>query len=156
MEEIINIILNTPNDTELGTAIRNLYYESPELFDQNDKYLRLFAEFDNFKKRSYKERGDIENRAKMDAIDPLLELYDDLYYSLKNSPVDNDGIQIVYDKLGRKLLTIGIVEVSTEIYDSEVHEVISVIGTGKEIIDVVSKGYSINGVIYRYPKVVLG
>ena len=156
MEEIVNIILSHPNDAELGAAIRAAHTQSPELFVESDKYLRLFAEFDNFRKRTNKERADVENRAKMNAVDPLLELYDDLYYSLKNSKGDNTGIQLVYDKLGRKLASVGINEVQTTEYDMNVHEVISTMGTGKKILDVLSKGYSIDGNIYRYPKVVLG
>lgn len=157
MKEIIELITNNPNDTELGAAIRTLFLNTPELFSEEDKYLRLYAEFENFRKRTQKERSGLITQAKMEALEPILDLNDELHYAIKNSPVNEaNGLQILSDKLNNRLLTLGIQPVPTDVYDVDVHEVISVIGEGKNIIDVLSKGYIVNDVVYRHPKVVLG
>jgi molecular chaperone GrpE len=157
MEEIIILINSNPNDAELGQNIRSLYQNSPDLFIDDDKYIRLYAEFDNFRKRTQKERLDLISKAKMDALEPLFDLSDELLYAIKNSPPSaSNGFVMLSDKLNNKLSSLGIEIVQTDTYDIDKHEVISVVGQGKEIIDTLSRGYSINGVIYRHPKVVLG
>lgn len=157
MKEIIELIATNPNDAELGAAIRAIHQNSPELFSEEDKYLRLYAEFENFRKRTQKERLGLISQAKMEALEPLLDLSDELHYAIKNSPVNEaNGLQILSDKLNNRLLALGIRQVPTDVYDVDAHEVISVVGEGKNIIDVLSKGYIVNDVVYRHPKVVLG
>jgi len=69
---------------------------------------------------------------------------------------DSEGLNIILSKVTNFLKSQGIEEIQTEKYDSDLHEVISVIETGEEkIVDVVSKGYTIDGKPFRYPKIVL-
>jgi len=122
----------------------------------NDKYLRLYAEFENYKRRSQKEKEDIRNLTKVDTLHAILDIDNDISIAL-NHVKDKEGINLILSKLEKFLISQGIEVVQTEKYDSDIHEVISTVETGEEkIIDVVSKGYALNGKIIRYPKVVLG
>jgi molecular chaperone GrpE (heat shock protein) len=88
-------------------------------------------------------------------LNSILDLDNDLHIA-KKSIGDSEGINIILNKVQNFLKTQGIEEIQTDIYDSDLHEVISMLETGEEkIIDVVSKGYSINGKPFRYPKVIL-
>ena len=157
MEEIVNLIINTPNDSDLGSQLRALYQSSPDAFNNNDKFLRLYAEFENYKKRVSNERAILVNKTKLESISSLLDFNDELYYAIKNLPAnETEGLLILSDKLNSRLVAMGIMEIQTDIYDMDQHDVISAIGDDKKIVDVISKGYSIDGVIYRHPKVVLG
>lgn len=120
----------------------------------NDKYLRLFAEFDNYKKRTQKEKEDIRISTKTNMLSSILDIDTDLSIAMKNSK--DEGLKLIVSKLDNFLKSQGIESIQTDKYDPDLHEVISVIETGDEkIIDVVSKGYSMNGKPFRFPKVVI-
>jgi molecular chaperone GrpE (heat shock protein) len=75
---------------------------------------------------------------------------------LKKSVSDSEGINIILNKINTFLKSQGIEEIQTDEYDPDIHEVVSVLNTGEQkIVDVVSKGYSINGKPFRYPKIIL-
>ena len=121
-----------------------------------DKYLRLFAEFDNYKKRTNKEKEEIKVATKTNMISPILDLDSDLAIAMKNTK-DDSGIKLIVSKLEKFLNSQGIQSIQTETYDPDIHEVISILEVGKEsIVDVVSKGYSLNGKPFRFPKIILG
>ena len=120
-----------------------------------DSYLRLYAEFENYKKRVQKEKEDLVLNTKTKMLNSILDLDNDLHIAKKNIQ-DSEGLNIIMSKVSNFLKTQGIEEIQTESYDSDLHEVVSVLETGDEkIIDVVSKGYSINGKPFRYPKIIL-
>ncbi len=120
-----------------------------------DSYLRLYAEFENYKKRVQKEKEDLVLNTKTKMLNSILDLDNDLHIAKKNIQ-DSDGLNIIMNKVSNFLKTQGIEEIPTDSYDSDLHEVVSVLETGEEkIIDVVSKGYSINGKPFRYPKIIL-
>lgn len=134
-----------------------------------DKYLRLFAEFENFKKRMRKENANLISTASeslMKAILPVLDDFDrakQLSDDEKSSEHFTEGVTLVYEKLFSILKTRGLVqEESTGVdFDSEIHEAIAEIPAADEsqkgkIIDTVEKGYKLNDKIIRYPKVVVG
>ena len=124
--------------------------------EADDKYLRLLAEFDNYKKRTLKEKEDIKTSVKTDVLNSILDLDSDLSLALKNITID-DGIKLIMSKIDKFLQNQNVECIQTENYDSDIHEVISILNVGEQkIIDVVSKGYSINGKIVRYPKIILG
>lgn len=163
--DIIKQIEETPNDMELGKKNRDLYLLRKDSLkeiepNEDDKYIRLLAEFDNFKKRTIQEKSAIKDKATMDSIEPMLTLYDELTLSLKTISDENTiiGINLMLDKVSKSLKNLGIEEIQTETYDPEVHDVISVLGNSdsNKIIDVISKGYTINGNIFKHPKVVIG
>lgn len=130
-----------------------------KLSESEDKYVRLFAEFDNYKKRVQKEKEDIKNNTKISMITSILDMDNDIAIAIKNikDDVTREGVELIAQKLERFLKNQGIESIQTETYDDELHEVISVVPTGKnEVIDVVSKGYMLNGKPFRHPKIVIG
>lgn len=125
------------------------------LKESEDRYVRLMAEFDNYKKRTSKEKEDIRMSTKISTISAVLDMHSDLSLAMKSKK--DDGLSLIMSKLESSLKNQGIEIIQTETYDSEIHEVIAVQEIGQEkIIDVVSQGYSINGKPFRYPKIVLG
>jgi molecular chaperone GrpE len=121
----------------------------------NDKYLRLYAEFENYKKRSLKEKEELRNSIKINTLSVLLDIDNDL--SIAYSKVEKtEGIELIMSKLEKSLKSEGIEVIQSDTYDPDVHEVVSIVNTGKEgIYEVVSRGYTLNGKIIRYPKVIL-
>jgi molecular chaperone GrpE (heat shock protein) len=86
-----------------------------------------------------------------------LDLDSDLSIAMKNNKGDNEGLKLIMSKLEKFLNNQGVESIQTETYDSDLHEVISVLDVGEEaIIDVVSKGYTLNGKPFRFPKIILG
>jgi molecular chaperone GrpE len=122
----------------------------------HDSYMRLYAEFDNYKKRTSKEKEDLISNTKVKMLQSILDMDNDLHFALKNSPEDS-GIKLIAQKIETFLKSQGIETIQTENYDEDLHEVISVLEVGEsKIIDVASKGYTLNGKPFRYPKIVLG
>lgn len=154
IEEILNLKNKYHNDNDLGKEVRK-YLNDTEISDFKDKYIRLFAEFDNFKKRSIKDREDIRNSTKTSVLTSILDLDNDLSIAYKQINTDKDGIELILSKIEIFLNSQGIKSIQTNTYDPDLHEVIS-ITDGVGIIDVVSKGYSIDGKPFRFPKIILG
>ena len=140
-----------------------------QIKELEDKYLRLFAEFENFKKRMRKENLNLISTASEEVMKAILPVLDDfdrakLMAEDENSPENfSEGVHLVYDKLFSVLKSKGLIpEDSTgEDFDSEKHEAIAEIPVPDEskkgkIIDTVEKGYRLNDKIIRYPKVVVG
>jgi molecular chaperone GrpE len=130
-----------------------------KLSESEDKYVRLFAEFDNYKKRVQKEKEDIKNNTKVSMLTSILDMDSDISIAIKNikDDITREGVELIAQKLDRFLKNQGIESIQTETYDDELHDVISVVPTGKtEVIDVVSKGYMLNGKPFRHPKIVIG
>lgn len=126
-----------------------------KLIESENKYIRLYADFENYKKRSKKEKEDLITNTKIKLLQSILDMDNDLNFALKSNG-DNDGINLIISKLNSFLKSQGIETIQTETYDEELHEVISVIpGESEKIIDVVSKGYTLNGKPFRYPKIIL-
>jgi molecular chaperone GrpE len=122
-----------------------------------DKYLRLLAEFDNYKKRVSKEKEDLRINTKTQMLSTILDMDSDLALAKKNIKEENEGLNLILSKFDTFLSSLGVESIQTETYDSDLHEVISVIEIGDEkIVDVISKGYTIGGKPFRYPKIVLG
>lgn len=123
---------------------------------ENDKYTRLYADFENYKKRHQKEKEEIARTIKTNMLDAILDLDNDLHIAEKSLP--SDGLKLILSKLDTFLKKQGIEYVQDSKYDPDLHEVISMVGDGQgdpKIIDVISRGYLLNGKIIRYPKVIL-
>jgi molecular chaperone GrpE len=126
--------------------------------DWKDSYVRLYADFENYKKRVLKEKEEIKNSTKLQSLNAILDLDNDLHIALKMIKDEKTlkDIQFISDKFKNFLNSQGIEEVPIDKYDDNLHEVISVINTGTEgIVSVVSKGYTLNGKIIKYPKVII-
>ena len=133
----------------------NLEVLNDKLIESENKYIRLYADFENYKKRSQKEKEDLITNTKIKLLQSILDMDNDLNFALKSNGY-NDWINLIISKLDNFLKSQGIETIQTETYDEELHEVISVIpGDSEKIIDVVSKGYTLNGKPFRYPKIIL-
>lgn len=127
-----------------------------KLQESEDKYLRLYADFENYRRRVQKEKEDLSLSIKTKMISSILDMDNDISIALKSMDKVDDGVLLIAQKLESFLKSQGIEAIQTESYDEDLHEVISVVETGeKKILDVVSKGYSINGSPFRYPKIIL-
>jgi len=140
-----------------------------QLSEAKDKYLRLFAEFDNFKKRNIRERMDLLKNASQSAFSALLPVIDD-FDRAKNSADDesseesfSEGVSLVYNKLNSILNNKGLkkMESTGELFDPELHEAITKIPAPSEemkgkVIDTIESGFYLNDKIIRHAKVVVG
>jgi len=129
-----------------------------KLAQAEDKYVRLYAEFENYKRRVAKEKEELKFNTKVSMITPILDMDNDVSIAIKNIKDEStkEGVQLIAHKLENFLKSQGIESIQTETYDEDLHEVISIVPTGKkEVIDVVSKGYMLNGKPFRHPKIVI-
>lgn len=135
----------------------------------NDKYLRLYSEFDNFRKRTAKEKIDLMQSAGEDVFKSILPVLDDFERAIKsnNETTDvkavNDGVNLIFNKLKSSLTQKGLSEMKTlgETFDADIHEAITNIPAPSEelkgkVVEELEKGYSLNGKIIRFAKVVIG
>lgn len=140
-----------------------------ELAKEKDKFLRLFAEFENFKKRTSKERMDLFKTAGQEVIVSLLPILDDFDRALKELSKSEDkemfkGVELINNKFNETLKNKGLEQIEVkqgDAFDAEVHDAITQIPApdkklkGK-ILDVVEKGFKLGDRIIRHPKVVVG
>jgi molecular chaperone GrpE len=138
-----------------------------ELQEQKEKYLRLYAEFDNFKRRTAKERVELIQTAGKEVIQGLLEVMDDMDRAEKQMNNSSDigiireGIQLVFHKFRSNMQSKGLKEMESigKEFNPDIHEAITEIpspGNEGKIIDQVEKGYYLNDKIIRFAKVVVG
>jgi molecular chaperone GrpE len=140
-----------------------------DLAIEKDRFLRLFAEFENFKKRTSKERMDLFKTAGQDVMLSLLPVLDDFDRALKEISKSEDqelfkGVELINNKLKETLKSKGLEEIGVDQgdkFDAEVHDAITQIPAPSKklkgkIIDVVEKGFKLGDKIIRHPKVVVG
>jgi molecular chaperone GrpE len=130
-----------------------------QLKEVNNKYVLLYADFENYKRRVIKEKEEIKNNTKVSMITSILDMDNDIALAIKNIKDESarDGVQLIANKVETFLKKHGIEPIQTETYDRDLHEVISILPIGEsKIIDVVSKGYTLDGKPFRYPKIILG
>jgi molecular chaperone GrpE len=162
------------NGQEQATAAENIQNTDleklqQEVNEQRDKYLRLFAEFDNFKKRSAKEKRDFALVAGQDIVKDLLPIIDDIKRANQSFTKDNskenyaDGLHLICEKFVKTLQNKGLKEMESigADFDFEKHEAIAEIPAPNEeqkgkVVDEVEAGYTLNNVIIRYAKVIVG
>ncbi|PQJ78410.1 nucleotide exchange factor GrpE [Polaribacter porphyrae] len=136
---------------------------------EKDKFLRLFAEFENYKKRTTKERIELFKTASQELMTALLPIMDDFDRGLSEIKKAKDkellkGMELINGKLKNTLTQKGLVAIEVkagDIFDAEIHEAITQIPAPSEdmkgkVIDCIEKGYKLGEKIIRYPKVVIG
>jgi molecular chaperone GrpE len=160
-----NTHLSNPEE-ELGE--NNTEKLEAEIQEQKDKYLRLFAEFDNFKRRTAKERMDLIQTASKEFAIALLDVADDMDRAEKQISQSEDinqvkeGVQLVFNKMRSTLQQKGIkaMECIDTDFNVELHEAVTEIPAGEEkagkVVDELQKGYFMNDKIIRFAKVVVG
>lgn len=140
-----------------------------DLAKEKKEYLFLMAEFDNFRKRTLKEKSEIIKNAGENVLKGLLPIMDDFERAIKASESSEDsaaikeGVVLIYNKLKKYLQQNGVKEIdpADDTFDTEKHEAISVVPIPDEskkgkILDTVEKGYMINDKVLRHAKVVVG
>lgn len=145
--------------------IKQLEEKNREL---NDKYLRLFSDFDNFRKRNIKERLELTKTASAEITEAVLPVLDDLERAYKSATENPDiealteGLNLIQTKLKTTLKHKGLEEIPTigEEFDTDFHEAITNIPASDEkqkgkVVDEVQKGYMLNGKVLRFAKVVV-
>jgi len=134
-----------------------------------DKFVRKVAEFDNFKRRTSKERIELIGTANRETVTALLPIVDDFERAIKAANDDtstepiSEGVMMVYNKLINILMQKGLkaMESTGEVFNPDLHEALTEIPAPSEemkgkIIDTIEKGYYLNEKIIRYPRVVVG
>ncbi len=140
-----------------------------QLAEINDKYLRLFSDFDNYRKRTAKERIELAKTAGEDFFKAILPVLDDFERGLKamNEAADvnalKEGVDLIYNKLNNTLTSKGLEPLTSigNTFDADIHEAITNIPAPSEdmkgkVIDEVERGYALNGKVIRYAKVIVG
>jgi molecular chaperone GrpE len=135
-----------------------------QIAELKDKQLRLFAEFENFKKRTAKERIELYKTAGENILTSLLPILDDFERSIKaNTDKEDEGVQLIYNKFKSTLESKGLKAMDDsvgEILNTDFHEAITNVPAPSEelkgkIIDTIEKGYFLNEKVIRYAKVVV-
>ena len=174
---IQDLINTTEQDTiqdvapeEIATEILTLEEQlTKDLATEKDRYLRLFAEFENYKRRTSKERMDLYKTANQEVLQAMLPVVDDFDRAIiEISKSDNDvllqGVTLIHEKLKSTLVSKGLEEVAVktgDIFDADFAEAITQIPAPSpnlkgKIVDVIEKGYKLGDKIIRFPKVVIG
>jgi molecular chaperone GrpE len=178
-QEELNETVNS-TETEEGTEETTETIETPEeviiektdeekIADLNNKYVRLYSDFDNFRKRTIKEKADIIGMATGNLMKDLLTVLDDFDRAIANNKKSEDldgvkeGFKLIHSKFDSILKGKGleVVDATGEVFNADIHEAITNIPAPKKsdigkVIDCVEKGYNLKGKSIRYPKVVVG
>jgi len=164
-EEIANsqgTIENALNGTENKEEIAE---EKDELSEMKEKYLRLYSDFENFRKRTAKEKIDLIQGASAQLIIELLPVMDDYERALANAPIGeiSEGTQLIFNRLNSILLAKGLKELPAkgEVFDADLHDCITQFPAPTEaekgkVVEVIEKGYTLNEKVIRFAKVVVG
>jgi molecular chaperone GrpE len=172
-EEVINEqeTVQVEDNQEVEAEIVKEEPTTEELLQaEKDKFLRLFAEFENYKKRTSRERIELFKTAGQELMTSLLPIIDDFERALTHIEDDKEaeelrkGVLLIYQKFYNTLELKGLSKVETkagDTFDAEIHEAITQIPAPSEdlkgkVIDCVEKGYKLGDKIIRYPKVVIG
>ena len=155
--------------TEEDKLAQELEKANEQIEEQKDKYLRLSAEFDNYRKRTMKEKAELILNGGEKSISSILPIVDDFERALKNMETATDvaavkeGVELIYNKFMSVLGQNGVkvIETKEQPLDTDYHEAIAVIPAPNEalkgkILDCVQTGYILNDKVIRHAKVVVG
>jgi len=172
-EEMDDVTLENANNAgEEQTAAEELSTEeqlAKDLANEKDKYLRLFAEFENYKRRTSKERVELFKTANQEVLQAMLPILDDFDRALVEIAKSEDeamakGVELIHEKLKGTLSSKGLELVDVKIgdaFDADFAEAITQIPAPSpelkgKVVDVLEKGYKLGDRIIRFPKVVIG
>jgi molecular chaperone GrpE len=157
------------NDTDAISHEQKVIELEKKIAEEKEKYLRLYSEFDNYRKRSIRERNDLTKTAGEEFFRAVLPVIDDFERALKAADNTGDinaiaeGVQLIYSKFKSILKQKGLeeMEAAGKSFDADVMEAITSIPAPNDdlkgkVVDEIEKGYSLNGKVIRYAKVVIG
>ena len=153
----------TPEDKDpLDTAL-------DEIASLKDKYLRSVAEFDNYRKRTLKERAELILKGGEKVLTAILPVVDDMERAIENGAKTDDpqvlreGMELIYHKLLKVMEAQGVstIETTDAVFDTDIHEAVAMVpGMGDDkkgkVIDCLQKGYKLNDKVIRHAKVAVG
>lgn len=156
------------SDQETGKMYTKSEYNE-KVNELNDKYLRLYSEFDNFRKRTFKEKIDLRQTASEDVIIELLPVLDDFDRAMISMQATDkieaikEGIQLIYSKMKAVFTSKGLQEIKSlgEEFNTDFHEAITSIPAPSDdmknkVVDEIQKGYLLHDKVIRFSKVVTG
>ncbi len=162
LDELLqDVAENTENTAENDVNAAESVSTDAQVAELKDKYLRLMAEFENFKRRNVKERMDMIRSASQDTLSALLPILDDFDRAQQNETL-SEGVMMVYNKFYNNLAQKGLkpMETDGQDFNAELHEAITEVPMGDamkgKIIATTEKGYFLNEKIIRFAKVVVG
>ncbi|MDM1408402.1 nucleotide exchange factor GrpE [Myroides sp. DF42-4-2] len=169
-KEEVDVTAENTQETEATTAETASIEEvmNAKIAEEKDKYLRLFAEFENYKRRTSKERLELFKTANEEVMSAMLPILDDFGRALSELEKQGEsehltGVRLISTKLIDTLAAKGLEEVviqSGDAFDADISEAITQIPAGDDlkgkVVDVVEKGYKLGDKIIRFPKVVIG
>jgi len=139
--------------------------QGQKLIEANDKYVRIYSEYENYRKRTTMEKADLILNGAKDTIKAILPVVDDLERALAHMSDDDaskEGVQLIYNKLMKTLEQKGLkpIEAKDQKFDENLHEAVTQFPATDEsqkgmVVDVVEKGYYLNDKVLRYAKVVV-
>jgi molecular chaperone GrpE len=163
------VVDDTTTQTEASESLSELDQAKQDLAQEKDKFLRLFAEFENYKRRTTKERMELFKTAGQEVIQSMLPVLDDFDRAMAEIEKAKDkelakGVGLISNKFRETLKSKGLEEVSVragDTFDADQHEAITQIPAPNKkmkgkIIDVIEKGYKLGDKTIRFPKVVTG
>lgn len=178
VEETLNNAEEQPQDEQAENAIPMTHEEELEkeletaqetIEEQKDKYLRLSAEFDNYRKRTMKEKAELILNGGEKSLSSILPVVDDFERAIKTMETATDvqavkeGVELIYNKFMATLAQNGVkvIETKDQPLNTDYHEAIAVIPAPSEaqkgkILDCVQTGYTLNDKVLRHAKVVVG
>ncbi|RAJ13207.1 nucleotide exchange factor GrpE [Olleya aquimaris] len=163
-EETTTVQEETKEELSVEDQLKN------ELQQEKDKFLRLFAEFENYKKRTSRERIELFQTANKDVMVSMLPVLDDFERALLHIEDDKEaeelrkGVLLIYNKLLQTLQQKGLAKIEVnkgDVFDADHHEAVTQIPAPSEdlkgkIVDVIEKGYKLGETVIRFPKVIIG
>ena len=162
-EEVEDTEVGETEEVDVETQLKE------DLAKEKDKFLRLFAEFENYKKRTSKERIELFKTAGQDVMQSMLPVLDDFDRALKEIEKSENkevltGVELIHNKLKETLKSKGLSEVEVaagDTFKADDHEAITQIPAPNDelkgkIVDVIEKGYKLGDKVIRFPKVVTG
>jgi molecular chaperone GrpE len=169
-QEEVNPTPETETSENLETKNESSEPSAEEKINElNERYLRLYSEFDNFRKRTQREKSDIIKSAGADIVKSILPVFDDLERAIKANETANDlevvkeGFKLIHHKFSQILTSKGLksIEVMGAEFNPDVAEAIANIPVEEaekkgKVIDVVENGYTLNDTVIRFAKVVVG
>ncbi len=169
LDQEVNQEVEMTSEETAERIIADIESLNQEVSELKDKNLRLMAEFDNFRKRSLKERGDMIKYAGEEVLKRILPLVDDFERALQametseDAQAVKDGVDLIYTKFIAFLSENGVNPIPTEneVFNTDIHEAITTFPAPSEdlkgkIVDCASKGYTLNDKVIRFAKVVVG
>lgn len=169
VEENISEEKSQTNDTLINELYEKLAAADETNREMQDKYLRLSAEFDNYRKRTLKEKMDLTKQANGDLLKDILSVIDDFERGMQNVDKSEDidalraGIHLIYNKFIEFIRQNGVKEIESKDLDFDIdfHEALTKIPAPTEelkgkVVEVIEKGYMLNDKVLRYSKVVVG